>query len=145
VNLSLLNPGTSEAMSDIKAMRYIWSAMDSAPFIPWLTHPFLFVVYTIQYTFSSIQWWISVFVERAYLESVAESEKIDSRRGGGGGGFMFLGLGTNQNEWSVVAENNKGFCYNVNRPPMMMMMMQWWHTIPTACVIINRHLLSFSF
>jgi len=66
-----------------------------------------------------------VFVERAYLESVAESEKIDSRRGGGGGGFMFLGLGTNQNEWSVVAENNKGFCYNVNRPPMMMMMMQW--------------------
>lgn len=34
VNLSLLNPGTSEAISDIKAIRYIWSAMDSAPFIP---------------------------------------------------------------------------------------------------------------
>jgi len=49
LNLSLLSPGTSEAMSDIKAIRYIWSAMDSAPLIPWLTHPFLFVVYTIQY------------------------------------------------------------------------------------------------
>jgi hypothetical protein len=67
-----------------------------------------------------------VFVERAYLESVAESEKIDSRRRRGGGvrGFMFLGLGTNQNERSVVTEKNKGFCYNMNRPPMMMMM-QW--------------------
>lgn len=44
-NLSLLNPGTSAAISAIIAMRYIWSAIDSAPFIPWLTHPFLFVVY----------------------------------------------------------------------------------------------------
>jgi len=72
--------------------------------------------------------WMKLCVYRAYLESVAESEKIDSRRRGRGGvrGFMFLGLGTNQNERSVVAENNKGFCYNINRPPMMMMMMMQW-------------------
>jgi len=44
-NLSLSNPGTSPETKAIKAMRYIWSAIDSAPFIPWLTHPFLFVVY----------------------------------------------------------------------------------------------------
>jgi len=44
-NLSRFNPGTSPAINAIKAMRYIWSAIDSAPFIPWLTHPFLFVIY----------------------------------------------------------------------------------------------------
>lgn len=93
---------------------------------------------TTQYTFIYIQFnqIILVCVCRAYLESVAESEKIDSRRRRG---FMFLSMGTNQNERSVVAEN-------MNRPPMMMMMMQWWHTIiPTACVIINRHFFVFFF
>lgn len=46
-NLSLSTPGMSPAIKAIKAMRYIWSAIDSGPFIPWLIHPFLFVVYGI--------------------------------------------------------------------------------------------------
>ena len=44
-NLSLLIPGTSPAIKAINAIRYIWWAMDSGPLIPWLIHPFLFVVY----------------------------------------------------------------------------------------------------
>lgn len=46
-NLSLSTPGMSPAIKAIKAMRYMWSAIDSGPFIPWLIHPFLFVVYGI--------------------------------------------------------------------------------------------------
>lgn len=33
-HLSLFNPGRSTAINAIKAIRYIWSAIDSGPFIP---------------------------------------------------------------------------------------------------------------
>lgn len=50
--LSRFKPGISSAIRAINAMRYMWSAIDSGPFIPWLIHPFLLVVCVRERTMS---------------------------------------------------------------------------------------------
>lgn len=90
-NLSLFKPGMSPAINDIKAIRYIWSAIDS-PFIPWFTHPFLFVVYSHyphkqslnQNTQFQLNFFDFLTDKNRNLERMAQCEKIN---GGGGGGW----------------------------------------------------------
>jgi len=94
-NLSRSMPGISGAIRAINPILYIWSDIDSGPFMPLFTHPALFVVYLFQkiktknysickqnnnFLSQLINIYRFILILSSHLEAVTKREKIN--RGG---------------------------------------------------------------